>query len=231
MALKTAMALAAGILLAGCASHYTPTPLPANFATTKQAKLQAAYHWGVISDNIAKGVALELRKSPPRPVYIDEPKDASPFQRALATQLTTSLLSEGYVVSRTPAGSLKVELDVQAVTFSADRPQYRYHGEKSMLAGGVWVLSEIHMGAALNAVTAVGAIDSHQWFNSQFAPGDTPKTEIIVTVSVSDQYRYLARNTSAYYVADTDRALYGIVEPNADDATKVSRTFQVRGDI
>ena len=230
MALKTALALAAGMLLAGCASRYSPTPIPANFAITKQAKLQAAYHWGVIADNIEKRVAAELIKSPPRPVYIAEPKDASPFQRALAVQLATSLVNDGHVVSRTPAGSLRVELDVQALTFSVDRPQNRFYGEKTALAGGVLALSVLDAGAAFNVAAGVGALDGHQWLNSQFAPGDTPKTEIIVTVSVSDQYRYLARNTSAYYVADTDRVLYGIVDPQPEEP-KITRTFQVRGDI
>ncbi|MYM34855.1 hypothetical protein GTP38_10940 [Duganella sp. FT94W] len=230
MALKTAMALAAGMLLAGCAARYTPTPIPANFAATKQAKLQAAQHWGVIADNIEKQLAAELRKSPPRPVYLSEPKDPNPFQRALAAQLTTSLVNDGYVVSRSPAGSLRVELDVQTLTFAADRPQYRYYGEKTALAGGVLALSVIDAGVGFNAVTGVGTVDAHQWLNSQFAPGETPKTEIIVTVSVSDQYRYLARATSAYYVADTDRVLYGIVDPKPEEP-KITRTFQVRGDI
>jgi hypothetical protein len=230
MALKTALALAAGILLAGCASRYTPTPLVANFPTTKQAKLQAAYHWGVISDNIEKRVVAELKKSPPRPVYLNESKEPSPFQRALAQQLTTSLVNDGYVVSRSPAGSLKVDMDVQAVTFTADRPQYRYHGDKSILAGGVWVLSEIEAGPIFNIAAGAGALDSYQWFNAQFAPGDTPRTEIIVTVSVSDQYRYVARSTSAYYVADTDRMLYGIVDPKPVEP-QLTRTFQVRGDL
>jgi hypothetical protein len=230
MALKTAMALAAGILLAGCASRYTPTPLPANFATTKQAKLQAAHHWGVIADNIEKHVVAELKKSPPRPVFINEPQDPSPFQRALAVQLTTSLVNDGYTVSRTPAGSLKVDLDVQAVTFTANRPQYRYHGERAILASGVWLLSEIEAPGLLNVAVGAGAWDSYDWFNSQFAPGDTPKTEIIVTVSVSDQYRYVARNTSAYYVADTDRVLYGIIDPVPVEP-QLTRMFKVRGDM
>ena len=54
MALKTAMALAAGLILSGCAARYTPTPLAANFPITKQAKLQAAYHWGVVSSSVEK---------------------------------------------------------------------------------------------------------------------------------------------------------------------------------
>ena len=232
MALKTATALgaAAALLLAGCASRYTPTPVAANFPTTKQAKLQAAYHWGVISDSIEKRVVAELKKSPPRPVFINEPKDPSSFQRALSTQLTTSLVNDGYVVTRTPAGSLRIDMDVQAVTFTANRPQYRYHGERAVLGAGVWLLSEIEAPVVAGLAAAGGAWDSYDWFNAQFAPGATPKTEIIVTVSVSDQFRYVARNTSAYYVADSDRILYGIVDPEPDEP-KLTRLFKVRGDM
>ncbi|WP_229214748.1 hypothetical protein [Duganella sp. HH101] len=224
------MAVAAGILLAGCASRYTPTPLAANFPTTKQAKLQAAYHWGVISDNIEKNIVAQLKKGPPRPVFLNEPKEPSAFQRALTTQLTTSLVNDGYVVSRSPAGSLKIDMDVQAVTFTANRPQYRYHGESAALATGVWVLSEIEAPLMANVAVAAGAWDSYEWFNAQFAPGATPKTEIIVTVSVSDQFRYVARTTSAYYVADSDRILYGIVDPEPVDPAQ-TRIFKVRGDM
>ncbi|OEZ55689.1 hypothetical protein DUGA6_53430 [Duganella sp. HH105] len=230
MTLKTATAVAAGILLAGCASRYTPTPLAANFPTTKQAKLQAAYHWGVISDNIEKNIVAQLKKGPPRPVFLNEPKEPSAFQRALTTQLTTSLVNDGYVVSRSPAGSLKIDMDVQAVTFTANRPQYRYHGESAALATGVWVLSEIEAPLMANVAVAAGAWDSYEWFNAQFAPGATPKTEIIVTVSVSDQFRYVARTTSAYYVADSDRILYGIVDPEPVDPAQ-TRIFKVRGDM
>ncbi len=230
MALKTAMALAAGILLAGCASRYTPTPLPANFPVSKQAKLQAAGHWGIIADDIEKRVVAELKKSPPRPVYIAEPRDPSPFQRALATQLTTSLVNDGHSVSRTPAGSLKVDLDVQALTFTADRPQYRNHGQLTALAAGIWTARKTDAPVELEVAAAAGALDMRDTFNAQFAPGETPKTEIIVTVSVSDQYRYVARNTSAYYVADTDRVLYGIVDPQPQQP-QLTRMFKVRGDM
>ncbi|WP_235914110.1 hypothetical protein [Rugamonas rivuli] len=230
MALKTATAVAAGILLAGCASRYTPTPLATNFPTTKQAKLQAAYHWGVISDNIEKNIVAQLKKGPPRPVFLNEPKEPSAFQRALTTQLTTSLVNDGYVVSRSPAGSLKIDMDVQAVTFNANRPQYRYHGESAALATGVWVLSEIEAPVLAGVAVGAGAWDSYAWFNAQFAPGATPKTEIIVTVSVSDQFRYVARTTSAYYVADSDRVLYGIIDPEPVDPAQ-TRIFKVRGDM
>lgn len=229
MALKTAMAVAAGLVLSGCAARYTPTPLAANFPTTKQAKLQAAYHWGVVSNHIEKRLVAELKKSPPRPLYINEPADSNAFQRALVTQLTTSLVNDGYVVSRKPAGSLKIDLDIQAVTFAGHRPQYRFTGERTALPGGV-TMAELTPAPLSNEDALNTGWDPYDLNNSQFAPGATPKTEIIVTLSVSDQYRYLARTTSAYYVADSDRELYGIVEPDAE-LTKLTRTFKVRGDM
>ena len=233
MVLKSAAVTAAGLavtlVLGGCAARYTPTPLAVNFPVKPQAKLQAANHWGVIADNIEKHVVEGLKKNPPRPLYINEPAQPTPFQRALSTQLTTSLVNDGYMVSRTPAGALKVDMDVQAVTFTANRPQYRYHGERAALASGVWVLSEIEVAPLAYVAAGAAGYDSYNWFNDVFAPGATPKTEIIVTVSVSDQYRYFARNTSAYYVADTDRVLYGIIDP-APEEPKLTRMFKVRGD-
>jgi len=228
--LATAGSLAIALGLAGCASKYTPTPLASNFPTTKQPKLQAAAHWGIISDNIEKQLLIQLAKAPPRPLYIVEPAQPTPFQRAMTAQLMTSLVNDGYVVSRTPAGSLRIDLDVQAVTFTPNRPQYRYHGEAATLAAGVWALTEVEFPVALVGATAGN--DAYHWFNAQFAPGATPKTEIIVTASVSDQYRYVARNTSAYYVADSDRVLYGIIDPVVvPEELKLTRTFKVRGDM
>ena len=226
----TGAGLAVALLLAGGASKYSPAPVASDFPVSRQPKLQAANHWAIITDSIEKQLLIQLAKAPPRPLYINEPTQPSPFQRAMSMQLATSLVNDGYVVSRNPSGSLRIDLDVQAVTFSANRPQYRYHGEKAMLTGGVWLLSEIEAPALLDVAAGAGAWDAYDWFNAQFAPGATPRTEIIVTVSVSDQYRYLARSTSAYYVADSDRLLYGIVDPKPEEP-KLTRTFQVRGDM
>lgn len=227
-ALLTGLVLS-GLLLTGCVAPYSPVPLAANLPATRQLELQAAHHWTVIAGNLEQHMVLELQKSPPRPLYINEVPQPSPFARALAAQLTTSLVNDGYTVAKTPAGALKVDLDVQAVTFSANRPQYRYFGEHTALAAGVWVLSEIEPPALGVATAGVGTYDAYTWFNSQFAPGATPKTEIIVTLSVSDPYRYYARTSSAYYVSDSDRVLYGMID-KIPEAPKLTKMFQVRGD-
>lgn len=220
---KAATASALAAALAGCAVPYSPTPLATNFPTARQEKLQAAAHWNTIADHVEQRVVTDMKKHPQRPFYLAEKKDATAFERAVQSQIITSLVKDGYVVARSPAGAWKLDLDIQTVTFSPNRPQYRYSGAHTAIANGVWVLSDIDPTVGL--VALAGAGDAYHWFHSQFAAGETPKTEIIVTLSVSDQYRYYARSTSAYYVADTDRKLYGIKEEDEP----VTKEFKVKG--
>lgn len=219
-------ALAASALLAGCANHYAPAPTPTNFPTSAQPKLQAAAHWGAIAGTIEQRLTEDLRKAPQRPYYVSEPPpEASQFQRALTEHITSALVKSGYVVSRVPAGSLKVDVDVQALTFSPQRAQKLPGAMPTAIAVGVWMLA-----ATSDPILATaGGVAAHEVYNynyGQFGTGPIPKTELIVTVSVSDQYRFYARNSSAYYVADSDRSLYGL--PEDDD--KAFKTFTIRGD-
>ncbi len=223
---KNTSAILLAALLAGCAvPPYSPTPLATNFPTSEQSKLQAAAHWGAIAKHLEARLLEDMKKGPQRPFFIHENPQATPFQRALTTQIISSLVNDGYVVSRAPAGALRIDLDVQALTFTADRPQYRPSFTNNMIANGVWVASRQ---------------DPTAKSRSAFAPGDTPRTELIITVSVSDQYRYYARSTNAYYVSDDDRNLYGIKEAlppaNATAASAVAASpqlttsFAVKGD-
>lgn len=234
MAIKTAAIMIIGALLAGCAGQQvpmipnTPAPLASNFPTSNQYTLQAAGHWTAIAQHIEQLLAADMKKGPKRPFFIAEASpQASPFQRALTVQLTSALVRDGHVVSRTPAGSLKVDIDVQALTFSPGRGQYRYPGEPTLIAAGVLALTAIKPVAGV--IAGAAAYDAYHYTHSKFAQGATPQTELLVTVSVSDQYRYYARSSSAYYVADSDRTLYGIApEPSAD--TMFVKKFQVKGD-
>jgi hypothetical protein len=234
MVTKTAAILISGALLAGCAGRqipqtpYSPAPVANNFPTSNQYTLQASAHWAAIAQHIEQGLAADLKKSPPRPFFIAEPPpQASPFQRALSAQLVSALVRDGHVVSRTPAGSFKIDIDVQALTFAPGRTQYRYPGEPTAIATGVLALTAVK--PVLGVIAGVAAYDAYQYQHAKFDAGSTPQTELLVTVSVSDQYRYYARNSSAYYVADSDRTLYGI-PPEAPPESRLLKTFQVKGD-
>jgi uncharacterized lipoprotein YajG len=214
MVKNTAAILVLGALLTGCA---TPLPVATSLPNPEQYTLQAAAHWNAIAGHIEQRLAAAIKQGPQRPLYIVEPAaPAAPFQRALASQLASALVKDGYVVSRSPAGALKIDIDVQALTFASGREPYRYRGETSAIATGVWAQSANDDGARPYDVTT-------------FAPGAAPKTELLVTVSVSDQYRYYARDSTAYYVADGDRALYAI-PPEDQMKARSMKTYKIQGE-
>lgn len=202
------VAVMAAALAAGCASPYTEAPLATNFPTSKQEKLQAAAHWNRIAQDVAQRIAKSLPNQ--SPLYVREPNTDTAFARAFHGQLITALLAAGHPVMKTPQGALQVEVDTQAVAFSSDRPQYRHAGAATALGGGLWALYDIGRAVSPGAagMVALAAGDTLAWFQSEFASGETPQTEIIVTTSVSNDSQYVARNTSVYYVADSDRRLY-----------------------
>jgi hypothetical protein len=215
MVKNTAAILVLGALLAGCV---TSVPLTTSLPTPQQQTLQTAAHWNVIASHIEQRLAAGIKQGPQRPLYIAEPAaPAAPFQRALASQLASALVKDGYIVSRNPAGALKIDIDVQALSFAPGREQYRYRGEPSAIAAGVWA-----QGANDN-----GAYDVDR--SSTFASGAAPKTELLVTVSVSDQFRYYARDSTAYYVADGDRALYTI-PPEEQMKARSMKTYKIQGE-
>ena len=221
-------AIGAAVLASACATPYSETPLATNFATSKQHKLQAASHWNLIS----RDVALRLSASLPRDaaVFVNQASEQTAFERAFTAQLLTALVQAGHPVMKSPEGALRIGIDTQAIPFSADRPQYRNFGSATALGAGVWAIYDLveyaSNGAGKAAMLGLVAIDAHKWFQSEFASGETPQHEIIITTTVSDPNRYITRDTSVYYVADADRALY---IPPAVSHTIV-KTFAVVGD-
>jgi len=232
-AIHTGATLLSALLLAGCAVPYTPVPLATNFPTTLQETVRASAHWNMIATDLEQRLAQDMKAGPKRPVYLAEPKEASPFQRALTSLVATALVRDGYVVARAPAGALRIDIDLQALTFGAKRYQYAFQSEVVTLGKGVWVRPRVDLspGAAPGAFVRDPLPDSL----SRYADGPTPQTEIIVTLSVSDQYRYYARTAATYYVADADVAMYGIVvkdqrqEQTIQEARNMKQ-YQVRGD-
>lgn len=223
MVIKTGATILFGALLAGCAAPYTPVPVATNFPTSTQDTLRAAEHWKTIAADLEQRLVAEMKGGPKRPFHIAEKAGATPFQRVLTSQLITALVKDGYVVAHAPAGALKIDIDLQTLRFAPGRRQYR--GEMAALAAGVWV----QRGVDLSEGAAAPTPDTSKYHYTRFADGATPKTEVIVTLSVSDQYRFYARTASAYYVAEADRELYGIP---SDDIKRLDnmKTYQVRGD-
>lgn len=221
MRFRAGLALCGALLTAGCAVPYSPAPVATNFPSTQQAKLQAAAHWGVIARHMAGQLGPSLKVNAKRPLYVSS-QQSSAFAQGVSSHLVTALVNEGYVLVKVPdANTLRIELDTQVVAFSAKRPQYKFAGERTMLVAGAWALTGIDRSIEWLVSSAIAGQDAYSWFHAQFATGATPKTEIIVNLSLADDARYYARATSVYYTTDSDRALY-------DAAFQPSKTFAVR---
>jgi hypothetical protein len=210
-------ALACLQFVAGCATPYSEAPLATNFPTNRQPKLQAAAHWNVIAGDVAKQISAGLKDK--RPLFVDQSSVRTAFDRAFTNDLISALVAGGHTVLKSPTGALNVDVDTQTVRFSPNRPQYNYAGVATALTTGVWALHQAHATAGAVLVAGVASADAYSWFRAEFATGETPQTEIIITTSVSDASQYLARSTSIYYVADTDSRMY-VYEPPFQAQTK-----------
>lgn len=234
-------------------AHYSEVPIASNFAATNQAKLQATQHWMRIADDAGQSIVTKLKtiKSKPCPpkaetcgvVYVKPAGTVTEFSRAFHNQLITKLVRSGVPVSKTTAAEWTAEFDVQPISFSANRPQYRYAGVPVELAPGVWAIRDVASTVPAN-IDAPPSVDALHWFRSEFAAGQTPRIELLVTVSVVDKRRYLVRASNAYYITDADKKLYEAEMCSlfklcaADGSTSltparkpvVSKTFEVVGD-
>ena len=217
---KYTLAALVAASLAGCAPFpYSETPVATNFETTRQEKLQAAQHWQVVAEHLATQLVADLSKgtscvpaaAPCAVVKVEQPPVMSAFARAFHAQLISSLVNKGVVVSAdSRAGDVVVSIDAQTVRFSPDRQQYLGVGRFTLLTTGVWALDDIYQHHSVGAAVLAGSIaaDVVEWNLSQFAKGPTPRIELILTASATSGGKYLARKTSAYYIADSDAALY-----------------------
>lgn len=227
MRLFTLTALAFSLGLSACSStqrqiqtesqrphaSHSEAPLAANFPATSQAKLQAGQHWQTIAHDAAQSLVQSLSRSqrcglsinPCRPVHVAEPQHPTEFSRAFINALITALVQQGINVSQAPDAALLLHLDVQPVRFAPDRPQYRHAGQPRELGPGIWALQDVVETSRAGQTSGGSAL---HWFRTEFAAGATPRTEIVLTLSVMDGIRYAARSTNVYYVTETDLHLY-----------------------
>ncbi|MDD2934142.1 MAG: hypothetical protein PHO76_09690 [Methylotenera sp.] len=216
--------LACALTLVGCVTPYSEAPTAKNFPATPQAKLQAASHWTIITNDLSQKIQADIdgKVTKDQAVFIST-KNASPFNQAVVSELVASLVSNGYNVVKTPENTTKINVETQVLKFSANRLQARTVGIPTALAAGVWAISEFGIsstGVGAVATGLIGGAEALAYMNSDKASGSTPQTEIITNISVEDDNRYLAVSRGTYYISDTDKWLYQAVQ---------TKDFNVRG--
>ena len=172
------------VLLAGCATGFSETPRPTNFSILQQKKIQAASHWEVIATNVATQIRNSVNKDDV--LYIAPPTQNTEFSKAFREQLITALVSSGARVSKNgDTRALVVEVDTQLVKFSPDRFQNQRYVSATAIAGGLLAVNGLSLSSAANAGVAVLGLtalyDWNQWAEREFAFGQTPQHELIVT--------------------------------------------------
>ena len=226
-------ALISTILLSGCATIHTTssdlyppnneTPIAINHKSSLQHKLQAAEHWKKAAQDASESLVKSLKeggncitKTGCSVLHVKRscestgcnPKSCeTTFSRVFHNEFITALVNAGYQVSTVPGANMTViEVDAQLVKFSENRPQYRYAGMASEVGEGIWAIRDVgYVSDGDGGYIKPHSGNAYNWFRTQFASGQTPSNELIVTASaISPSQAYIARNTSIYYTADSD---------------------------
>jgi uncharacterized lipoprotein YajG len=208
---KTLIAGMAAIFLAGCATEYSEVPRPTNYSVLKQKKIQAAAHWDVIANDVAEQLKNSLSKD--EILYISKPKQETGFAVAFYNQLLSALVNKGIRVSKNgDTRALVIDVETQLVKFAPDRFQNHRFVSTTAIAAGVMAVNGLHLSGNSNAAIGVlgvtAARDWHEWVEREYANGNTPQYELIVTTSATNNVQYIARRTDVYYIADPDNRLY-----------------------
>jgi hypothetical protein len=220
---KIATTLLCMLALAGCATPYSEVPKAKNFSASSQEKLQAASHWGLITNDLYKKLQAKMgdKVEKSQRLYVSS-KDNSPFNQAVVAELISELVADGYLVAKNPENTTKIDIDTQVLEFSPSRLKPVASGVPTLIVAGLWTLTESGVAVTTAGVASAVVIakDASNYFGSETAAGSTPKTEIIVNIGVSNADNYIAVSRGTYYVTDTDKWLY---------QAALTKTFSVKG--
>lgn len=195
------------VLCLGLSACMSQVPMATTYPITFQKKMQAAQHWDILTADVANrlsGALIGGEAGRPVALYVQQPKYDSHFGTAFHNLLITHLMERGFSITENPAEGLPVTYDVQVVSHS-DRGFIRpMPGLFTALASSVFVLREVADSSSTAAwmLGAVG-VDVASGFIT-----DNPNNEIIVTTSVMNGDRYVARVRDIYYISDTNVQQY-----------------------
>lgn len=200
--------------IVGCAS---PAPVAQNFPISQQMVARTAHHWDVVAEDVV-GQTLQAVAAKPqlqsRGLYV-APAKSTAFNTAFRDFMITRLVNAGASVSVCKAqGALNegfadgrdVEIiyDTQLVVHS-DRQRQIQPPMLTLLASGVAVVRELAIGGEGIAATLSGVALAEWWAGYLAHP---TRSEIIVTTTIAEQNRFVARKSDVYYVPDGDTRLF-----------------------
>jgi hypothetical protein len=194
--------------LVGCAT--APIPLAENFELTVQKKVRSAGHWEILARDIIAQTSATLEKSgvsSTSELYVAEPANASAFDKAFRQFLITELVEGGKLVKTKPEGAIEVSYDTLVIKHRSPRPHF-IPGKYTMLASGLAALYGVS-GQHLDVKIATGiALAAGADYVASVDSGGPTHTELVLTTTVTNAGRYLARKTDVYYLENEDAFLF-----------------------
>lgn len=195
----------------GCTSQ---VPKPTTYPLTFQQKMQAAHHWDLLAQDVARQVWMccneregcELGYG--RPIYV-EPKPGV-FGRAFRNLLIAHLVQPkidgvpqwtGCLVAEEKTDdSLILRYDVQLIRHRTKRFNRPMPGTFTVLGAGLSVLRNPSPGA-LKALGIGAGVMTDFWIGSA---ATLPHHEVLITTSIVRDNQYLFSKTDLYYINDPD---------------------------
>ncbi|NMG74684.1 hypothetical protein [Aromatoleum diolicum] len=201
--------------LVGCAS---PAPVAQNFPLSYQKVARTAHHWDVVAEDVvaqtmeAIGNTAQLQR---RSLAVAPARNTA-FNTAFREFMITHLVSSGAQVDvckvsdgvgrgfQSDGPAVGVQYETQLIVHGKDVPDYA-PGRLTALAAGVAVIRNAVFAEETNAalITAGVLADIGRGHAAR-----ATRTEIIVTTSIIDQNRFVARKSDIYYVPDADAPLF-----------------------
>lgn len=199
-------------VMAGCASQ---VPVATNFSLSHQKVARTAHHWDVVAEDVAERTLDSISGKEElhgRAVYVAPARNTA-FNTAFREFMITHLVSNGASVSvckrdeKTGFSSdrpeVEIQYDTQLVVHGTESPKYR-PGVLTLLAAGVAVLRNVSVPGPNTALVGGAAL-------IDLAAGHAAlptRTEIIITTTVIEDNRFIARRSDVYYVPDDDARLF-----------------------
>jgi len=204
--------LACATLLAGCEAYRSQVPVPVTHKADWQFKMQSAGHWQVLAGDVADRILKAIGDRDDllmKPLYV-QPPNSRPFAMGFYKLLTSELVSRGMQVSlNRERDVVDVEFDVLSILHSS-RAQRPPIGTFTSIAAGISVARALDsMAEWIPAAIGAGVL-------ADFASGaitGVSNHEMLISVSMSYNNRYVVHTSSVYYINDPDFEQY--VDPLA----------------
>ncbi|MCA1742935.1 MAG: hypothetical protein LC631_03165, partial [Desulfovibrionales bacterium] len=209
------------IFTTGCATRiYEPVisqpvasqvPVPAAYPLSTQQKMQAIHHWEVLANDVACRISDSLEANvfdTYYPVYVAA-GGSTPFEKSFYDLLITKLVENGIRVTRSKNEAMVLSFDLNMVRHGR-RNISTQGGVYRSLAPGMFVkrqppgnttLDAIHS-AEMHVAQSQINVDSGKYTNF------VPNVEIMITTSLTRNQNYIVRDSSIYYINDSDWGNY-----------------------